>query len=137
MFGFFIKWEIADIRFSITKVVELLSHAYKTGGYELAVGSLKRLGRNPRKNTTMTLITLALPKHDFDIGIMKGTDGGCAVTFAGGERYAGFSFTCSLPPQAFIANLKPDPLHGISWRARRLYDAIQEDQDRGLGFSGA
>ena len=65
-----------------------------------------------------------------DQGTSKRPDGGCTVSFFGGQRYAGFSFTCGLPPRTFLADLNPDALHGISWRAKELHAAIRDDHAR-------
>ena len=126
------KSEIAEVMFAITRLVEHLATAERTGGFELAVGLLKSVGRYHRERETpyerVVLATMPLPKHEFDVGVIKNRDGDCTVSITGLPRYAGFSLSCALPPRTFLADLNPDPANDISWRARKLFAAIRQDQ---------
>jgi hypothetical protein len=128
------RWEIADVMGAITEIVELLTKAQATGGFDFAANLLKRVGRYPRERNSnyerSVYVTMPFPKHDFDIGILQPRDGTCGVAIIGLPRYAGFSFSCALPPRTFLAELHPDPVHGVSWRAQKLFNAIREDQAR-------
>ena len=132
----FLTWrsEIADVMFAMTKIIDHLAHAEKVGSFEMVAATIKRLGRYPRESKSnydhTVFVMMACPKYDFDFALMKGHDGPLSVTIIGMERYAGFSFSCALPPQTFQATLEPDEVHGISWRARKLYESIQQDQER-------
>jgi hypothetical protein len=124
--------EIADVVFALTQLVEHLSDAERQGGFELAASLLKRVGRSPRDHETpaerVAVVTMALPKHDFDVAIGKSTNGNCRVTVTGLPRYAGFSLSCTLPPRKLVAELDPDPANRVTWRARELFAAIRQDQ---------
>jgi hypothetical protein len=53
MFSYFTwRWEIADVMGGITQLVESLTKAEKSGGFDLVAGVLKRVGRNPRESST-------------------------------------------------------------------------------------
>ena len=126
----FLTWrsEITDVMFAMTKIIDHLAHAEKVGSFEMVAATMKRLGRHPRESKSnydhIVFVMMPCPKYDFDFGLMKGHDGPLSVTIVGMERYAGFSFSCALPPQTFQATLESDAVHGISWRARKLYESI-------------
>ena len=125
------RWEIADVMFHITQVVDLLAEAEKKGGFALAVDCLKSMGRNYKESnshgTSIAQVTAPCPKYDFDFCLQQPEHGQCLVQIFGGERYAGFGFTCGLPPATIRAILEPDLVFGVSWRAQKLLAAIQED----------
>jgi len=132
----FLTWrsEITDVMFAMTKIIDHLAHAEKVGSFKMVAATMKRLGRHPRESKSnydhTVFVMMPCPKYDFDFALMKGHDGPLSVIIIGMERYAGFSFSCALPPQTFQATLEPDEVHGISWRARKLYESIQQDQER-------
>jgi hypothetical protein len=134
MFSYLIwKWEIADVMYSIAKLIEHFSEAKRIGGFDGAAASLRRLGRNYKdmnsSESQRAKAVMACPKYEFDICIDQPTDNDrCTIHFWGGPRYAGFSFTCGLPPQTFIAEARPTALMDVSWRAKKLVAAIQADQ---------
>ena len=134
MFDYF-NWkrEIADVMFAFTNLIDYLANAEKTGGFELAAALLKRVGRNQRDHETpyerVIVVTMALPNHDFDVAMSKKRGGDCHVTITGLPRYAGFSLSCALTSGRLLADLYSDPSNGgVSWRARKLFVAIREDQ---------
>jgi hypothetical protein len=132
MFNYF-NWksEIADVLFAFTHLIDHLGDAEKTGGFELAAALLKRVGRNHRgtPDERVIVVTMPLPKHDFDVAISKNRTGHCRVTITGLPRYAGFLLSCALPPRGLLADLHSDAANGgVSWRARKLFSAIRQDQ---------
>lgn len=128
------KWEIADVMGGISQLVDSLSKAEESGGFDLVAGVLKRVGRHPRESadhgSRLVLVTMPCPKYDFDVGALKAAEGKSTLSIIGLERYAGFSFACALPPITFSAELQPDVIFGVSWRAKRLFEAIHQDQAR-------
>jgi hypothetical protein len=133
MFDYF-NWrrEIADVMFAITQLVDHVADAEKIGGFELTCALLKRVGRNHRDHETAderaVITTMPLPKHDFDVAISNVRDVGCHLTITGLRRYAGFLLFCALPARRLLADLHSDPAHGVSWRARKLFEAIRVEQ---------
>jgi len=117
---------------AISQLVHLLAKAESGGGFDLIAGTLKRVGRYPRehdvRDSRRSVGTLPLPNHDFDIDVVKWADGTYILLIAGRPRYAGFTFSCGLPPRTFTTELVRDPINGISWRAEKLFRAMQEDQ---------
>ena len=69
------RWEIADVMFHITQVVDLLAEAEKKGGFALAVDCLKSMGRNYKESnshgTSIAQVTAPCPKYDFDICLQR------------------------------------------------------------------
>ena len=108
----FLTWrsEITDVMFAMTKIIDHLAHAEKVGSFEMVAATMKRLGRHPRESKSnydhIVFVMMPCPKYDFDFGLMKGHDGPLSVIIIGMERYAGFSFSCALPPQTFQATLE-------------------------------
>jgi hypothetical protein len=138
----YLTWqrEITDVTFAFTQLIKHLANAEREGGFELASALLKRVGRHPRDHRTLeehgVVVTMPLPKHDFDVALVKGRSGECRVTVTGLPRYAGFSFSCTLPSRTLLTDLQPDPAGGVSWRARKLFTAIRQDQrSRGASCS--
>ena len=116
------RWEIADVMGGITQLVESLTRAEASGGFDAASIVLKTTGRNVRESTThgirIVLVTTPCPKYDFDVGVISVVDGKSTVSIIGLERYAGFTFSCALPPVTFSSDLEPDAVFGVSWRAK-------------------
>jgi hypothetical protein len=118
---------------SANQLMDHLANAERTGGFELAAALLQRAGRNQRDHETpherLVVVTMALPIHDFDVAMSKKRGGDCRVTITGLPRYAGFSLSRALPSGRLLADLYSDPSNrGVSWRARKLFSAIREDQ---------
>jgi hypothetical protein len=126
------KREIADIVLAFTQLIEHLADAERTGGFELARGLLKRVGRNHRDHEVpderVAIVTMPLPTHDFDVAISKSRQGDCRVAIAGLRRYAGFSLSCALPPRDLRFDLSTNPAHRVTWRARKLFSGLRQDQ---------
>ena len=133
MLGYF-RWqrEIAAAMSAITQLIEDLAEAERDGGCERARALLARVGRDHRDIETPDAlgvrVTMPLPKHDFDVALIKPRNGDCRVTITGLPRYAGFSMSCALPPRTFLNDLELDSATGVSWRARKLLVAIRQEQ---------
>jgi hypothetical protein len=142
MLGYF-RWqrEIAAAMSAIRQLIEDLAEAERDGGCEVALALLKRVGRQHRDIETPDAhgvrITMPLPKHDFDVALVKHTNRNCRVTITGLPRYAGFALSCALPPRTFLTDLELDSATGVSWRARKLLMAIRQEQRLSGGHCGS
>jgi hypothetical protein len=131
MFGIFDgRREAEQVALAINHLVQSVSHSYTTEGVDGCIELLKRIGGRLAYDTVTgktrnIRFEILILKHDFNIGLMT-NDMRPFLNISGGERYAGFEFSCGLPPRTFIAEVQPTIAWGASRRAIALVSVIQK-----------
>ena len=131
MFGIFDgRREAEQVAIAINQTVLALSHAYTTEGIDGCIELLKRIGGRLAYDTVKgkaryIRFEIAILKHDFNIDLTTG-DLGPFLNISGGERYAGFEFSCELPPRRCLVEVQPSSIWGVSQRASVLVSTIQK-----------
>jgi hypothetical protein len=127
MFGIFRRVRLArQVAQGIHELICQLSIAAVSNGSDAPERLLRKLASQWRDETTgKTRALLALvpmtAEAPLPVTLMLEPDGQQLLVVEGGERYAGFSLTCHIPPQAAVLDLQPGPLHGIALEARLLH----------------
>lgn len=129
MFGFLGRAKQAEkLATSIGQLIHMLATGLETMGPEAPERLLRKLASRSReelmhKTRTVTALVPMATKEEMIVNLMIEANAKQTLMFDGGEKYAGFSLSCGLPPQTVLVYLQPTARLGITKNARELHAA--------------
>lgn len=129
MFGFFKRKIARQLAHSIGQMINMLSVGMESGP-ETPERMLRKLAsqtKDERMGDTRVLWALVpmTPREKLPVSLTMQPDGKQTIIVDGGEIYAGFSLSCTIPVRVMVIELKPDAFRHITPGARALYAACK------------
>ncbi len=131
MFGIFSRTKRAnEVATSMGQLIHMLSYGLESMGPEAPERLLRKLASRSREEKThLTRTVFALvpmtTTEEMVVNLIINSDANQTLMIEGNEKYAGFSLSCKLPPQAVLIYLQPTFQFGITKDARALHSACR------------